>query len=373
MKGMKQLLLSLSLVFSGTVVALQTTAPPVIVYADQDDSNTAVQNVQKKEEAKKEEEKNPTSVSTTERDSRDSKFGDIIEKFMEIKVDIGNLTFDFQKLELSFENFIKMENIKTWTVGNVNIYKVFKDGIYETISAIGVSLATLFCLVALIREGLAFDRIDWRRVLVQVVKTVIVIYFIENAWNMLEAIGSISTDVTTHILDKVNIDVGKTLPLGTIMRNIIVFIRLQDTGTWGNSLGFVYEIITFLGMLLVGIQYYKTILDVVLKVFQRLFKLLFGLAISPIPIATTLSDSNTSTQGLVKYCIWVFGVYFEGMVMLVAVKLFIALWAGLLSGITSTANIGTIIAALVVGVGLVNGLFSTIIEAGQRVLEQFSR
>ena len=370
MKGrVKKLLLCLSMVFCGAVLTTQMTAPPVIVYADTDDSNTAVQTQEEKKKKKKEHEQT-TEVSVTVKDPRDSFFGDIIENFMSVKVNIGNKEFDMNKLESSFKNFVDIDSIKTWSIGDITIYSIFKTAVYEPISAIGVSLAVLFCIVSLIKEGLAFDRMDWRRILVQVIKTVIVVYFIENAWDMLEAIGSISTDITNNILQKVSIETGKTLTLGEIMRNVIIFVRnYKDTN---GILQVVYELVTFMGMLLVGVQYYKTIFGVALKLFERVFKLFFALAISPIPIATTLSDSNTSTQGLVKYCIWVFGIYFEGMVIMVGVKLFLALWSGLLSCIT-TGSLGVIIAVLLVGVMLINGLFSTIIDAGEKVIEQFSR
>ena len=306
-------------------------------------------------------------------DKRDSAFGGFVKSFMSVSIPIGTKNFDFGNLEKSFRNFIELSNIKSWSVGNVNIYNnFFKNGVYTAVASVGSTLCVLFLVVGVLKDALAFDRLDWRRVLAQILKTGVLVYFIDNAWKLLELVASATEEITTLALDHITSNVSTpTLSIGQLLNNVLVYVHQQGGGDWwGDIMGTVMEVLIFVFAIIIAVIYYKTILDIVLMVFQRLFKLLFAFSIAPIPMALTMSEGSNG-QGIFKYCVWVAGIVLEGLVMLVAIKLYSVLWSGLLGSVSG--DYWTILGIILVGVILLNGLLKVIVEAGQRVIEQFSR
>lgn len=330
-----------------------------------------------KDQAKKEYEniKAEKQINTKELDTRESTFGSSVKNLMSVSIQIGNYKFSFGELENSFKKFIEIKNIKEWKIGEINLYNdVFKNGVYTAFSAVSTSLCVLFLMVGVIKDALAFDHLDWRRVIAQILKTCVVIYFVNNSWSLLEKIGEVVEAITNDAMQLININMGgSSLGVAGLFHNIMVWAHHSTgTGIFSGMMGSLMEILYLLITLIIAIFYYKSLLEVVYLVFQRLFKLMFAFSVSPLPFALTLSEGNNG-QGIFRYAIWVAGILLEGLLMLVAVRIYLALWSGLMSGIHGTEDAWCLIGILFVGSIFINGVFKIIIEAGQNVIQQFAR
>lgn len=308
-------------------------------------------------------------------DYRESHFGDFAKNLFSISIPLGSKNFDFTDLETSFENFIFLKEIQTWNIGGVSLWSVFKNGIYTVISSVATTLCFMFLILSIIKDCLAFDRFNWKTALGSILKAIIVVIIIQNAWRILFLVGNAFDGLVNESINKIaqTTDNVGTLRMGVIMKNVIVYFRYAE---WVNIplikdlLQVIMELLAFIASFIIAVIYYQLLIQVATKVFQRLFKILFGMSIAPIPMAMTLTE-GVNGNGIIRYIAWFSGTFLEGLIMLVAIKLYLILWTGVLAGL-GTDPIQAILIVLV-GVIFLNGLMNVIIEAGQQIIQQFIR
>lgn len=308
-------------------------------------------------------------------DYRESHFGDFAKNLFSISISLGSKNFDFTDLETSFENFIFLKEIQTWNIGGVSLWSVFKNGIYTVISSVATTLCFMFLILSIIKDCLAFDRFNWKTALGSILKAIIVVVIIQNAWRILFLIGNAFDGLVNESINKIvqTTDNVGTLQMGVIMKNVIVYFRYAD---WVNIplikdlLQVIMELLAFIASFIIAVIYYQLLIQVATKVFQRLFKILFGMSIAPIPMAMTLTE-GVNGNGIIRYIAWFSGTFLEGLIMLVAIKLYLILWTGVLAGLGTDPIQAVLI--ILVGVIFLNGLMNVIIEAGQQIIQQFIR
>lgn len=308
-------------------------------------------------------------------DYRESHFGDFAKNLFAISIPLGSKEFDFADLETSFKNFTFLKEIQNWQIGGVSLWSIFKNGIYTVISSVATTLCFMFLILSIIKDCLAFDRFNWKTALGSILKAIIVVIVIQNAWKILFLVGNAFDGLVNESINKIgestnNVD---TLGMGIIMKNVIVYFRYAE---WVNIplvkdiVQVIMELLAFIASFIIAIIYYQLLIQVATKVFQRLFKILFGMAIAPIPMAMTLTE-GVNGNGIIRYIAWFSGTFLEGLIMLVAIKLYLILWTGVMAGM-GTDPIQAILIILV-GVIFLNGLMNVIIEAGQQIIQQFIR
>ncbi len=299
----------------------------------------------------------------------------VFKNLFSISIPLGSKNFDFTDLETSFENFIFLKEIQTWNIGGVSLWSVFKNGIYTVISSVATTLCFMFLILSIIKDCLAFDRFNWKTALGSILKAIIVVIIIQNAWRILFLVGNAFDGLVNESINKIvqTTDNVGTLRMGVIMKNVIVYFRYAE---WVNIplikdlLQVIMELLAFIASFIIAVIYYQLLIQVATKVFQRLFKILFGMSIAPIPMAMTLTE-GVNGNGIIRYIAWFSGTFLEGLIMLVAIKLYLILWTGVLAGL-GTDPIQAILIVLV-GVIFLNGLMNVIIEAGQQIIQQFIR
>lgn len=192
---------------------------------------------------------------------------DLIEKLFKIsfkilgfKIDIGDFVGTIRKL-------CNWDTITSTTIWNL------ATSIHSIIVPIGLSLLTLFFLLDLTKKIMDYERMSWERVVFTCIRFFIFKMLIENSFELLSSIMSITND----ILSKVTASITSTASIPDLATQMGDLVRdaggLIDRGFMGVIILILY--IPFMG----------TMIGILVQVFLRVGKLILSFAFSPIPIA----------------------------------------------------------------------------------------
>lgn len=224
------------------------------------------------------------------------------------------------------------------------LYQTIKS-IHQAILPIAYSLLTLYFLLDFLSKTMNFQFVRWETVVSCCVKLIFAKFVMEHVFDLLEVIFQISSYITTLV--------GAT---GSHASFFVDFTAVQadyDSKGWFDRKMYLFTLMPFI-WILQGIK-----IVITLVVFGRLFQLLIYTAVSPIPIATFISDSlsGTGKRFLMDYA----AVCLQGVIIIVGCVIYAAIMSSVTFG-AFTGNGGNI--AIWKGILSVLALLLVVVKSG---------
>ena len=188
--------------------------------------------------------------------------------------DLFKISFEVLGFKIDISDFVgTIRSLCNWnTITSTSVWSLASK-IHTIVVPIALSLLTLFFLIDVAKKVMDFERFSWERMVFTFIRFLIFKMLIENSFELLSSIMSISNDILTKVTS--SISNVTSLPdlavqMGDLVRNA------------GNLIerGFMGVII-----LILYIPFMGTLIGVLVQVFLRVGKLILSFAFSPIPIA----------------------------------------------------------------------------------------
>lgn len=239
------------------------------------------------------------------------------------------ISFKILGFKIDISDFVgTIRRLCNWnTITGTSIWSI-ASGIHSVIVPIGLSLLTLFFLIDLTKKVMEFERLSWERVVFTCIRFLIFKMLIENSFELLTSIMTITNDILTKVTATISSsasvpDLAKQM--GDLVRNAGGFI---DRGFMGVIILILY--IPFMG----------TLIGVLVQVFLRIDKLILCFSFSPIPIAIgTWEDGQNVAKRFIMSAI---SLGIEASMIVVAT----AIYSLALSSLTDASSISTMIAIM---------------------------
>ncbi|MBD7971115.1 VirB6/TrbL-like conjugal transfer protein, CD1112 family [Paenibacillus gallinarum] len=197
-----------------------------------------------------------------------------------------------------------------------SLYAVIEN-IHEAILPVAYSLLALYFLLDLVNKSMNFAFFRWETVVSCLVKLIFAKFVMESTFELLEAIFGISAYVT----NLVGVE-GSSLALYDI--NWSAMEDDYQSAGWFQKQLYEFKLMPFQWAL----QAVKIVITLV--IFGRLFELLIYTAVAPIPIATFIHDSLSSTgkRFIMDYA----AVCLQGIIIIVGCVVYASIATGSLFG-----------------------------------------
>lgn len=204
------------------------------------------------------------------------------------------------------------------------LYTVIKE-IHQAILPIAYSLLTLYFLLDFLNKSMNFSFIKWETVTSTLLKLVFAKFVMEHTFDLLEIIFQISKQLTNIV--------GSTGSNASIYNVDFTELEAEYEGMgWFDKRLFLIKLLPF-QWALQGVK-----IVIMLIVFGRLFELLIYTAVAPIPIATFIHDSLSSTGR--KFVMDYAAVCLQGIIIIVGCIVYAAISASVtFGGFTGGADI----------------------------------
>lgn len=257
-------------------------------------------------------------------------------KVLGFKIDISDFVGTIRRLC----NWNTITSTTVWTLAS---------SIHSIIVPVGLSLLTLFFLIDLTKKVMDYERMSWERIVFTCIRFLIFKMLIENSFELLSSIMSITNDILTKVL--ASISATTSLPdlatqMGDLVRNAGGLI---DRGFMGVIILILY--IPFMG----------TIVGVLVQVFLRIGKLILSFAFSPIPVAIgTWEDGQNVCKRFIMSTI---ALGIEASMVVVAT----AIYSLALSTLTDAGSISSMIAIM-----FLNGFLMAMISMTSSMAEKWT-
>ena len=278
------------------------------------------------------------------------------------KVKIFGEDIDFSDLSKTLSRFLEYSdfekiNINASNSNSVNLYKFFKDVIWTAIKAICTVLCTVMFLWRLIKEGMEVERFSVEKFLMMLARLIMLNMFITYSWQIL----GIFFHWVMQLMDVFDFGADTYQVPATNIGYVFATAITESK----NILKGVYFIIGFGTVLM----YYATATACIVKVVVRYVKVLFGLAISPVPFALCMDRDygNDAIRVLLMIC----GLFIQAPLMKVSLSFYNFLVAEFASSVSAATSIeiGTII-PMCIGIGLLNALLSALFSMSEEFTER---
>lgn len=257
-------------------------------------------------------------------------------KVLGFKIDIS----DFVGTIRSLCNWSTITKTTVWTIAS---------SIHSIIVPIGLSLLTLFFMIDITKKVMDYERMSWERIVFACIRFFIFKMLIENSFELMSSIMSITNDVLTKVtgsLTTVSSIPNLATQMGDLVRNAGGFF---DRGFMGVIILILY--IPFMG----------TMIGVLVQVFLRIGKLILNFAFSPIPIAIgTWEDGQNVCKRFIMSTI---AIGIEASMIVVAT----AIYSLALSTLTDANSISSMIAIM-----FLNGFLMAMISMTSQMAERWT-
>ena len=305
--------------------------------------------------------KDGTTESTVTNDyDKDGLLETTIISAFAAKVTLFGTDIDFSNIGDSMASFLdnSMYSLSIDTNGkSVNLYDVFKTKVYPAAQGMAVSLLTIMILWKFIKEALEVERFSWQRVVMIMARAFIVNMFVLHSFEILTMFFNTVMSLMGKMSLGATVSAVGASGLGQVFASAI---------TNANHLN---KIIIFLTGLFMVFTWYGTATAVVIQVLTRYIKILFAMALSPIPISLTV-DEQHGTDAM-RYLLWAFGVFLQAPIIQVCIQIYNLLLSEYSTVLTdlSSVSFGTVI-PLCLGIGLINGLLAAMISMAQQITDK---
>ena len=263
---------------------------------------------------------------------------------------IFRISFKVLGFKIDISDFVgTIRRLCNWnTITGTSIWSIALS-IHSVIVPIGLSLLTLFFLIDITKKVMDYDRMSWERIVFTCIRFFIFKMLIENSFELLSSIMSISNDILTKVTS--SIASSSSVPdlatqMGDLVRNAGGLI---DRGFMGVIILILY--IPFMG----------TLIGVLVQVFLRIGKLILSFSFSPIPIAIgTWEDGQNVCKRFIMSTI---SLGIEASMIVVAT----AIYSLALSTLSDAGSISSMIAIM-----FLNGFLMAMISMTSSMAEKWT-
>ena len=196
---------------------------------------------------------------------------------------IFKIAFSVLGFNIDFGNFVgTVRNLCNWnTITGTTIWSL-ASSLHNVVVPIGLSLLTLFFLMDFLKKVMDFERLTWERVVFICIRFFIFKMLLENSFQLLSAIMSISNEILT----KVTSTIGATSSIPNLAQQMGDLVA--------NAGGLIDRGLMAIIILILYIPFMGTLVGILVQVFLRIGKLILSFAFSPIPIALGAWEDGTS-------------------------------------------------------------------------------
>jgi len=262
---------------------------------------------------------------------------------------IFQISFKVLGFKVDISDFVgTIRNLCNWnSITKTSIWSLASD-IHSIIVPIGLSLLTLFFLLDVTKKVMDFERFSWERMVFTFIRFLIFKMLIENSFELLSSIMSISNNILTQVtgsLASTSSVPDLAVQMGDLVRNAGNVIKQ----------GFMGIII-----LILYIPFMGTLIGVLVQVFMRIGKLILSFAFSPIPIAIgTWEDGQNVCKRFIMSTI---ALGIEASMIVVAT----AIYSLALSTLTDAGSISSMVAIM-----FLNGFLMAMISMTSTMAERW--
>lgn len=259
------------------------------------------------------------------------------------------IVFEILGFKIDFGQFVTtIQNLCNWTVIKGTSIWSLAAKLHQIIVPIGLSLLTLFFLLDIVKKTLEIDRLSWERMVFTFIRFFIFKMLIENSFELLTSIMSITNNLLLKVMSAVNN--GMVLPdLANQMKDLV-----------DNAGGILNTGLMAVMVLILYIPFMGTLVGVLVQIFVRIGKLIFAFAFSPIPIAIgTWEDGSNIAKRFIMQTV---ALGIEASMIVVAT----GIYSMALSSLTNAGSISTMI-----GVMFLNGFLMAMISVSSNLAEKW--
>ena len=266
----------------------------------------------------------------------------LIEKIFQISFKILGFKIDISDFVGTIRNLCNWNSITKTTIWSL------ASCIHSVIVPIGLSLLTLFFLLDVTKKVMDYERFSWERMVFTFIRFLIFKMLIENSFELLSSIMSISNNILTQVTS--SLTSSSAIPnlatqMGDLVRNAG---NIVERGFMGIIILILY--IPFMG----------TLIGVLVQVFLRIGKLILSFAFSPIPIAIgTWEDGQNVCK---RFIMSIIALGFEASMIVVAT----AIYSLALSTLTDAGSISSMVAIM-----FLNGFLMAMISMTSTMAERW--
>lgn len=263
---------------------------------------------------------------------------------------IFRITFTVLGFNIDFGNFVgTIRNLCNWkTISATNIWSL-ASSLHNVIVPIGLSLLTLFFLMDFLKKVMDFERLTWERIVFMVIRFFIFKMLLENSFELLSAIMSISNDLLTKVISTI----GST--------SSIPDLASQMGDLVSNAGNLAERALMAVIVLILYIPFMGTLVGILVQVFTRIGKLILSFAFSPIPIALGAWEDGSSVCK--RFFMSTIALGIEASMIVVAT----AIYSLALGSLTNAGSISTLIAVM-----FLNGFLMALISMTSSLAEKWT-
>lgn len=263
---------------------------------------------------------------------------------------IFKIAFSVLGFNIDFGNFVgTVRNLCNWnTITGTTIWSL-ASSLHNIVVPIGLSLLTLFFLMDFLKKVMDFERLTWERVVFICIRFFIFKMLLENSFQLLSAIMSISNEILT----KVTSTIGATSSIPNLAQQMGDLVA--------NAGGLIDRGLMAIIILILYIPFMGTLVGILVQVFLRIGKLILSFAFSPIPIALGAWEDGTSVCK--RFFMSTIALGIEASMIVVAT----AIYSLALSSLTNAGSISTLIAIM-----FLNGFLMALISMTSNLAEKWT-
>lgn len=263
---------------------------------------------------------------------------------------IFKIAFSVLGFNIDFGNFVgTVRSLCDWnTITGTTIWNLAST-LHDIVVPIGLSLLTLFFLMDFLKKVMDFERLTWERVVFICIRFFIFKMLLENSFQLLTSIMSISNDILT----KVTSTIGATASIPDLAQQMGDLVA--------NAGGLIDRGLMAIIILILYIPFMGTLVGILVQVFLRIGKLILSFSFSPIPIALGAWEDGTSVCK--RFFMSTIALGIEASMIVVAT----AIYSLALSSLTNAGAISTLIAIM-----FLNGFLMALISMTSNLAEKWT-
>lgn len=263
---------------------------------------------------------------------------------------IFKIAFSVLGFNIDFGNFVgTVRNLCNWnTITGTTIWSLASK-LHNVVVPIGLSLLTLFFLMDFLKKVMDFERLTWERIVFICIRFFIFKMLLENSFQLLSAIMSISNEILT----KVTSTIGATSSIPDLAQQMGDLVS--------NAGGIIDRGLMAIIILILYIPFMGTLVGILVQVFLRIGKLILSFSFSPIPIALGAWEDGTSVCK--RFFMSTIALGIEASMIVVAT----AIYSLALSSLTNAGSISTLIAIM-----FLNGFLMALISMTSNLAEKWT-
>lgn len=212
------------------------------------------------------------------------------------------------------------------TAANGNVYATAKS-LYDAISDISIPIATVFFLIAILRDIVtAPSDQQTQKLFSSGLKYTVMLGILANLWLIMGYVIQIADGITAKFASA---GTGYTMSMDNHPDLLAAITEIEDLSIWdGNNI--FAKIMLFLAAIITLIVIVSSCISILSSAFQRIIKPLVILPFAAITVAMG-AGSGESTRVMTQYLKTFFGFCISGAFMIVCVKMGVSLSDGLIS------------------------------------------